>query len=156
MLLELDFQSVQAGDVHPGAGVLQLFHPGPGERIFLAVLDVLFHGPPELRQFVAVQELPGFRQGNFIVVGKALIPGGELPLDLGFRRSELFIQVFDVGIGLVEQRVLHVLHAPGPIVPVSPKITRCHRHHRRPHSPGRRSPRSPAGWQGKRPGTDLP
>ena len=55
LLLELDFEGIQPGDVDPGAGVLQLFHPGPCEGVFLTVLDVVLNRPAKLRQLITVK-----------------------------------------------------------------------------------------------------
>ena len=98
LLLELDFEGIQPGDVDPGAGVLQLFHPGPGEGVFLAVLDVFLHGPAKLRQLITVEQPLGICQGDVIVGGKAPVPCGHLALNLSLSGPELGIQVFHIGV----------------------------------------------------------
>ena len=98
LLLELDFEGVQPGDVDPGAGVLQLFHPGPGEGVFLTMLDVVLNCPAKLRQLITVEQPLGVCQGDVIVGGKAPVPCGHLALNLSLSGPELGIQVFHIGV----------------------------------------------------------
>ena len=59
LLLELELQRLQAGNVDPGAGVLQLPHPPPVQAVLLSAFDILFHRPANLLQLPDIQQAAG-------------------------------------------------------------------------------------------------
>ena len=157
LLLDLQLESIQTGDVHPGAGVFKLFHPGTIKSVLLAMGYVFAHRPVKLCQLIRIEEPLCLCQRDLIIGSKTLIPYGHLALNLSLGTGKLSLQVFHIRERLVKQCILHVFHTLGPIVRIT---LSCHHPHRPlQEAPGQspcRCPRFWSGWPQRLPGRGQP
>ena len=127
LLLNLQLEGIQSGDMYLGTCVFKLFYPCTVNGVFLAKLDVLVHRPLQLFEFAGGEQLFGISKGNVIVICKALIPNGNALFNLLHGVGKLAVKVFHIGIGVVKQSLLHIFHALRPICGVTLSGHRPHR-----------------------------
>ena len=74
VLLHLNLQRIQPGNMDPVRRIAQLFRPFAADVIFFAVFDVIFHGPLELLQLFRCQPFAGLGHAQGVVLSKPLYP----------------------------------------------------------------------------------
>ena len=81
--------------MHPCGGVFKLFCPRTAYGVLLAGLNVLLYRPLKLFKFTGGKQLLclGVRYAA-VVVGKPLIPGTHLCINLGYGGIKLLLQIF--------------------------------------------------------------